>query len=439
MPYSAFRIYSARKSAIFLHNAREIGSLTAMENRYLIKFGELALRKANLGQYIKALRTNIRRELRGTGAEVLARDKRMYVTAATEHDALVRQVLDHTFGIAGYAPVIAAEKSVEALTEATLRVVQDAISRSDVPVQSFRISARRSDKSFPLNSYEIGCDLGSAVLARFPALHVDLDEPGITVSIEVRERAYVYSRVEPGLRGLPVGVSGKGLLLLSGGIDSPIAGYLMAKRGLKIYAVHFHTFPVTSLAAQQKAQMLGRLISPWTGNIQLYNVPIFDIQKRIQERARVPEYTLLFRAAMMRIASDIARDIGALALVTGESLGQVASQTPEGMRFTGSFSDYPVMRPLIAWDKEEIMTLAKKLGTYRTSVMPFQDCCALFAPDHPLIHPEQEPMLHSYSRLEMEPLIEEARARAQVHLLEPLPSPRVLIDSEKEPARNPLG
>ncbi|HUX52128.1 MAG TPA: hypothetical protein VMW73_15145, partial [Spirochaetia bacterium] len=151
------------------------------------------------------------------------------------------------------------------------------------------------------------------------------------------------------------------------------------------------------------------------------------------------EYTLLFRAAMMRIASDIARDIGALALVTGESLGQVASQTPESMRFTGSFSDYPVMRPLIAWDKEEIMTLAKKLGTYRTSVMPFEDCCALFAPDHPLIHPEQEPMLHSYSRLEMEPLVEEARARAEVHLLEPLPPRRVPINSEKEPARNPLG
>ncbi|HUX14552.1 MAG TPA: tRNA 4-thiouridine(8) synthase ThiI, partial [Spirochaetia bacterium] len=233
---------------------------------------------------------------------------------------------------------------------------------------------------------------------------------------------------------------GRGLLLLSGGIDSPVAGYLAAKRGMRLDAVHFHTYPVTSIAAQQKAQALGRLIGKWTGGMRFFNVPILEIQKRIQERARTPEYTLLFRAAMMRIASDIAEERGAIALITGESLGQVASQTAESMRFSETWSNLPVFRPLITWDKEEIMSLAKRLGTFRTAIMPFQDCCALFAPDHPLIHPKQAPMVESFRRLDLEELISAAREKTEVIELEPLLNPRTASKSlEASSVPHPAG
>lgn len=404
-----------------------------MKNTFLIKLGELTLRKQNLSHYIKALRTNIKRQLVETDAAVESRDKRMYVRVSPQYDQTVRDVLDRTFGIAGYAEVISSEKKVPAVAEAAVRLTRETIAASASPPCSFRITARRSDKSFPLNSFEIGRDIGSAVLESFPALHVDLDNPDLTINVEIRERAYLYGHIYPGLHGLPVGVSGRGILLLSGGIDSPIAGYLMAKRGLHVDAVHFHTYPVTSVAAQQKAQALGRLIGRWTGRMRFFNVPILDIQRRIQERARIPEYTLLFRAAMMRIASDIAEEQGALALITGESLGQVASQTPESMRFTGSLSRLPVFRPLIEWDKEEIMALAKKLGTFKTATMPFQDCCSLFAPDHPLIHPKQGPMEESFRRLELDDLIAGARQRAEIIQLEPLFNPRS-AESRRESA-----
>ncbi len=395
-----------------------------MENRYLIKLGELTLRKQNLGQYTKALRNNIKRGLVGTDAAVETREKRMYVIASRAYDRQVRDVLDRTFGIAGYALVVTTAKTPEAVAAGTLSVARTMIeSRADDrPVRTFRITARRADKGFPLNSSEIGRDMGSAVLEAFPQLEVNLKSPDMAINIEIRERAYLYAEVTRGLHGLPVGVSGTGMLLLSGGIDSPVAGYLMAKRGMHLNAIHFHTYPVTSIAAQQKAKMLGRLITPWTGNMRLFNVPIYDIQKRIQERARVPEYTLLFRAAMMRIASTIAVSQRASALITGESLGQVASQTPESMQFTGSNSDLPVFRPLIAWDKEEIMELARKLGTFKTATMPFQDCCSLFAPEHPLIHPRLRPMQESFARLELDDLMAQAQERAEIATLEPLSS-----------------
>lgn len=448
-----------------------------MEKTYLLKLGEMTLRKQNYGHYLKILRQNIKRQLKGSEAVVEARQKRMYIHAAEEHAGLVTSVLDRTFGLAGYAEVIGCERTPEAVDRAAVETARAAVKslrsqarrgitrggitrggdargagRTDsadgegaadrtadgggaasvrdegAPVR-FKVEARRADKGFPLTSYEIARRTGSAILDNVPGLKVSLDYPDFVVNIEIREKGYVYGHVRPGLRGLPVGSSGKGLLLLSGGIDSPVAGYLMARRGMRLSAVHFHAYPFTSVAAQQKAEVMARIVAKWSGRMRLYNVPMAEIQKHIQANAKKPEYTLLFRAAMMKIASDLVDESGSIGLITGESLGQVASQTPESMRFTESYSKLPVFRPLISYDKEEIIDVARRIGTFRTSIMPFADCCVLISPEHPLIHPTFERMTESFRRLEMEALLEDAKSRTERRVIEPL------FASARSPAR----
>ncbi|GAH29314.1 unnamed protein product [marine sediment metagenome] len=242
---------------------------------------------------------------------------------------------------------------------------------------------------------------------------MDLYHPDWVINVEVREAVYLYGPEKKAPGGLPLGSSGKGSLLLSGGIDSPVAGYLMGKRGLRLDAVYLHTPPFTSEETKDKVEHLAELLSEYLTGLTLHVVPFTETQVRIKERAREEEITLLMRACMVKIAEMIARNIGSICLVTGESLGQVASQTPESMRFTGSTSELPLFRPLIGLDKEEIITIARKIGTFETSILPYEDCCTLFSPLHPLVRPDYERMVQSFRSLDADDLLQEATQNTQ--------------------------
>ena len=373
------------------------------QNLYLIKYGELQLKGENRGQFERRLCANIRRALGGDG-ELERRHGRLLLRSGAG-DGEVRRVLEHTFGIVGFSRALQVDKDPARLEAAAMELAPG-LAAAQGP--RFKIEARRSDKSFPLDSYGIACRLGALLRERIPGLVVDLHHPDWVLNVEIRERAYLYGPPSPTPGGLPVGSSGRGLLLLSGGIDSPVAGWLLAKRGLAVDAVHFHTPPYTSLEALQKVRELCRILSDYLGTIRLFVVPLTAVQLRIRERAALEQSTLLIRACMVRVADSLARREGHGCLISGESLGQVASQTLPSLRFTGSMTGLPLLRPLIGMDKQEIVTLARRIGTFETSVQPYPDCCSLFAPPHPLVKPDQERMLASFAALEAEELLEQA-------------------------------
>jgi thiamine biosynthesis protein ThiI len=368
---------------------------------FLVKYGELALRGENKGQFELALVRNIRNALEGSGAQVVSAHGRLFVEAPPDAAERVAQVLGSTFGVAAFARAHRVRKRIEDVEEAALRVAAGQGERS----RSFKIEARRLDKSFPLTSYEIACRLGDAIRTTLPKLSVDVRDPDLTVRIEIRDHAYVYGVEHEGPRGLPVGTSGRGLLLLSGGIDSPVAGYLMGARGLHLDAVYFHTPPYTGEEALEKVLDICQRLQVYLPGMGLWVVPFTAVQERINVAAPQREVTLLMRACMMWISDQIALRAGGHALVTGESLGQVASQTPQSIRFTGSTATLPVLRPLIGMDKDQIIRVAKRVGTYEVSIRPYSDCCTLFAPRRPLIKPLFEAMRYSYVRLDAEELM----------------------------------
>ncbi|MBN2552278.1 MAG: tRNA 4-thiouridine(8) synthase ThiI, partial [Spirochaetales bacterium] len=272
----------------------------------------------------------------------------------------------------------------------------------------FKIEARRCDKSFPLSSYEICCRLGDALRSEIPQLQVNLNRPDWIIQVEVRSRVYLYGTPSRAPGGLPLGTGGRGLLLLSGGIDSPVAGYLMGKRGLAMDGVYYHTPPYTSEQAVEKVRKVAEILSDYLTGLRLWVVPFTEIQLRINRLARRAATTLLVRAAMMAIADRLAHRHGHDCLVTGESLGQVASQTVQSLHFTGSYTKLPLFRPLIGMDKSEIIRTAQEIGTYETSILPYQDCCALFAPQHPEVRPRIDRMVSAFRALRLEDLISKA-------------------------------
>ncbi len=379
----------------------------AVQSLYLIKYGELQLKGENRGQFERRLCANIRRAL-GADSELARRHGRLLLRSAAAEPA-VRRVLERTFGIVGFSRALQVDKEPEQLDAAALELAP-ALSAEHGP--RFKIEARRSDKSFPLDSYGIACRLGQLLRERVPGLVVDLHHPDWVLNVEVRERAYLYGPPSPAPGGLPVGSSGRGLLLLSGGIDSPVAGWLLAKRGLCVDAVYFHTPPYTSGEALDKVRQLRRILSEYLGATRLFVVPLTPLQLRIRERAPLEQSTLLIRACMVRVADRLARREGCGCLISGESLGQVASQTLPSMSFTGAMTGLPLLRPLIGMDKEEIVGLARRIGTFETSVLPYPDCCTLFAPPHPLVRPHPERMRASFAALEAEELLEQALREA---------------------------
>lgn len=377
---------------------------------YLIKIGEIHLKLGNRKEFEDRLKNQIKRRLKDIPHKVETSPGRFFVAVDAERAPEAAEVLARTPGINGFALARKTEKTYQAVLEASLAVAEAACDGSR---HSFKVESRRSDKSFPLGSYDLSRELGGAVLEAHPELHVDLHHPDFTINVEIRERAYIYGDPLPGLRGLPVGSQGKGLLLLSGGIDSPVAGYLMARRGLKLEALYFHAFPYTSEEAHQKVISLARVLASYNGGIVLWTVPFTEVQLAIKKGAKQELTTLMMRAAMMELAHSLAARVKARSIVTGESLGQVASQTAENMRFTEFPTDFPVFRPLIGMDKEETIELARRIGSYEISILPYEDCCVLFSPIHPLLKAELPREKEAYAALGLGPLLEKALAEAE--------------------------
>jgi thiamine biosynthesis protein ThiI len=346
---------------------------------------------------------------------------RFYVHAREGAEAQVEDALDHLMGISGWAKTRVCEKTVPAVCAAC---VEEAGAMFEKGVRTFKIEARRTDKGFPLDSYGLRCAGGDAILAAVPGMTVDVHQPQGIIEIEIREKAYIYGMGMKGRRGLPVGTAGRGLLLLSGGIDSPVAGYMMASRGMSIDAVYYHAYPYTSEEARQKVITLAKIVGRYSLGIRLYTVSFTQVQKRIKERSPEPWATVLLRMAMMDCAGRIAAMRHSKCLITGESLSQVASQTVENIRCTESMATVPVLRPLIGMDKEQIIRIAEQIGTYEPSILPYQDCCVLFSPPHPVLRGNLQEATELYRALEVEELIREALHETVMEKCSvPLPDP----------------
>ena len=377
---------------------------------YLGKLGELTLKGGNIRVFEKQLLCNIRLALETVEAKVKLLSGRLYVCCTKNSCDAVEYALDHLIGITGWAKVQAVEKNLEAIKTAVRKEGEVAKSNG---AKTFKIEARREDKDFPLNSYEIATEV-AGVLFDDGTLDVDVHKPDVSINIEVREKCYVYCAQKKTCRGLPVGVSGKGLLLLSGGIDSPVAGYRMMRRGMKVECVYFHSYPYTSQEAQQKVQDLAKIIAQYGNDTHLNVISFTEVQMKIKQKAPEAYSTLMLRLCMMKAANMLAERINCDCIITGESLGQVASQTIENLAVTESFAEKPLVRPLIGLDKEEIMDTANFIGTYETSILPYEDCCVLFSPKHPVLCATIEEAKKIYDSMEIDSLIQKSFDERQI-------------------------
>ncbi len=359
-----------------------------MFTAFLIKYAEIGVKGKNRYIFEEALVQQIKYAVRRCEGEfkVTRTQGRIYVEALSEFDFdEAVDSLKTVFGISGICPVVYVEdEGFEKLGEEIIRYIGEVYPEAD---KSFKVNARRARKNYPLTSMEINCEIGGILLDAYPGMRVDVHKPDILLNIEIREKIYIYSETIPGPGGMPVGTGGKAMLLLSGGIDSPVAGYMIAKRGVKIDAVYFHAPPYTSERAKQKVVDLARKVSRYTGPIYLHVINFTDIQLYIYEKCPHEELTIIMRRYMMRIAERIAKETECLGLITGESIGQVASQTMHSLAATNEVCTMPVYRPLIGFDKMEIVEISEKIDTYETSIQPFEDCCTIFVAKHPVTKP----------------------------------------------------
>ena len=364
-----------------------------MKTIYLIKYAEIGVKGKNRYVFEDALCKQIRLALKRVDWEfdVNRAQGRVYIDAAEEGyndeiDAEVRNALKKVFGIAGFCPVVSVEDTgFEDLAKAAAEYMKETYAGQQ---KTFKVFARRAKKDYPMESPEICSELGGRILDACPNLSVDVKNPEISLNVEVRERIFLYSEIIPGLGGMPMGTGGKAMLLLSGGIDSPVAGYMVAKRGVKIDAVYFHAPPYTSQRAKEKVIELAEKVSIYTGPIRLHVINFTDIQMAIYEKCPHDELTIIMRRYMMRIAEHLAKEAECLGLITGESIGQVASQTMHSLVATNEVCTLPVYRPLIAFDKQDIVDVAERIDTYETSILPYEDCCTIFVAKHPVTKPD---------------------------------------------------
>ena len=359
-----------------------------MFSAFLIKYAEIGVKGKNRHLFEDALVHQIRFALKKCEGEfaITRTQGRIYVEAQGEfdYDETVEH-LQHVFGISGICPMVYVEdEGFEKLCDTIVRYIGDVYPDCS---KTFKVNARRARKNYPKESMEINADLGEAILNAYPGMSVDVRQPEIMLNVEIREKIYIYSVEIPGPGGMPVGTGGKAMLLLSGGIDSPVAGYMIAKRGVKIDAVYFHAPPYTSERAKQKVVDLAKIVSQYTGPIYLHVINFTDIQLYIHEKCPHEELTIIMRRYMMRIAEHIARETDCLGLITGESIGQVASQTMNSLAATNEVCGMPVYRPLIGFDKLEIVEMANRIGSYETSILPYEDCCTIFVAKHPVTKP----------------------------------------------------
>ena len=359
-----------------------------MNDLILLKEGEVVLKGLNRRYFEQKLLENIRRRLRPCGEFTVTLQQSVVCVEPKNGDAdmdAAFEAMRHVFGILRLTRAAACEKTPEAMLEKAKEYLHDELSTA----RTFKVESKRSDKGFPMTSIQLSQYVGGELNEAFPNLKADMHTPELTVWLEVRERAaYVHGRPVPGAGGMPVGSNGSAVTLLSGGIDSPVSTYMMAKRGLRLIPVHFFSFPYTSELAKQKVVDLARILTPWCGRMTLEVVPFTEIQMQIREKCPEELFTLIMRRFMMRIAEKIAHWNGCGALVTGESLGQVASQTMEAMGVTEACIGLPILKPLVGMDKEEIITVSRRIGCFETSILPYEDCCTVFTPRHPRTRPK---------------------------------------------------
>lgn len=380
-----------------------------MKKVYLVKYGEIALKGLNKPYFERMLQNRIKAALKTFNVLELYRAEGIIYIKIDENepDQIVIEEIRKVFGIASISLSYETDTDINKISETAVEYVKKLLAEKSF--KTFKVNTKRGYKQFHLKSPDISRIVGGDILKNTTGLTVDVHHPEVQIYVDVRkEKSYIYSEKIPGYGGLPLGTNGKGLLLLSGGIDSPVAGWMMAKRGMEIEAVHFHSYPFTSERAKEKVFDLARIISRYCGRIKIYNVNLLNIQQKIAEKCPEAELTILSRRFMMKIAEKIAVSNRCDALITGESIGQVASQTIQGLVATDNAVNLPVMRPLIATDKVDIMDIAKKIGTYDTSIQPFEDCCTVFLPKHPVTKPKLENILQSEALLDQDQLIEEA-------------------------------
>ena len=384
-----------------------------MNEIFLLKLGEVVLKGQNRRAFENCLKGNIRRRVKRFGSfRVYLKQSTIYVEPEDEGCDVdgAWEACGTVFGIASMCRCRPCEKTLDAIYEAVLSYLGDDLSLA----RSFKVESKRADKAFPLNSIQLSQEIGGRLAEAFPQVAVDVHNPDYTVHVEVRDyAAYVHGPALPGAGGLPTGMGGRAAVLLSGGIDSPVAGYMIAKRGVEIECIHFFSYPYTSEQAKEKVLELARLMTRYCGRMTVDVVGFTEIQEAIRDHCPEEYFTLIMRRFMMRIARRIALDHGCRALVTGENLGQVASQTMEAMAVTGAVVDMPLFHPLIGMDKEEIVTIARKIGTLETSILPYEDCCTVFTPKHPKTKPELSQVEAAEAALDVEALIARALERTE--------------------------
>lgn len=379
-----------------------------MNEMILLKLGEMVLKGLNRRSFEDKLQANIYRRLNHLGQfRVYTRQSATYVEPMTEECDMdgAWEALTKVFGVVGLSRARACDKDKDAILTAAQEYLGDRLSAA----KTFKVETKRADKTFPMTSIQLSQYVGGELDERYPNLKVDVHNPELTVHVEIRDyAAFVHADPEPGAGGLPVGINGRAVSLLSGGIDSPVASWMIAKRGVSLEMVHFFSYPYTSNEAKEKVLELARLLTPWCGKLTVHVVPFTAIQEELRRSCPQELFTVIMRRFMMRISERVAQRCGAKALVTGECLGQVASQTIEAMTVTGAVTSLPILRPVVGMDKEDIVKISRKIGTYDTSILPYEDCCTVFTPRHPCLRPTLEELEAAERDLEIEAMVQAA-------------------------------
>ena len=385
-----------------------------MREILLLKLGEIVLKGLNRGNFEKRLIKNLAWRLRKCGEfKIYCLQSTIYVEPQNEDSDMdaAFEASKRVFGIVNICRAAECEKDIEKITETAKTYLNETLSFA----KTFKVEAKRSDKSFPKKSPEIAIEVGSALHDAFENLEVDVKNPEVCVKVEVRDRAaFVHANPTPGAGGLPVGVNGRAAILLSGGIDSPVAAYMMAKRGIELFGIHFFSYPYTSERAKEKVIELARLVGLYAGNIKIAMVPFTKIQEEIRANCNEEYFTLIMRRFMMKIAEEIAVSNSCGALITGESLGQVASQTMEALLVTENGIELPILRPVIGMDKEEIVAISRHINTFETSILPYEDCCTVFTPKHPKTKPKLSLVVEEEKKLPFDKLCDEAIENTEI-------------------------
>lgn len=374
-----------------------------MEKVIIVRYAEIHLKGKNRGYFERVFCVNLEKALKGLRHELRRTSGRYLVAGFQDRDAdEICERIARVFGVHSYSLGYRVSNDLDSIFEAA-KIVSPRLG-------TFKVDTHRADKKYPMTSPELNAEIGAKLLEKFPALKVDVHEPQHVVYLDIREdgSALVFGKFEEGAGGMPVGTSSKGVLLISGGIDSPVAGYMMAKRGMEVEYLHFHSYPYTNEQAKDKVVELARILSRYTGGTSISTVKVTHIQEEIHKKCAAELNVTLLRRFMFRIAERVAKRKGAKCLITGESLGQVASQTIEGITSSNAVVTLPVLRPLIGFDKEEIIIRAKKIGTFETSVLPYEDCCTVFLPEFPAIKPKLSFIEEEETKLDIEALVNEA-------------------------------